>query len=137
MQTKVLIIAIVQNQNGEILLRKKPDGSPPYKETWYIFGAELRPGQQIEETLVDHIKNQTGATVRLKDQIGWDAEVKYDLDGIEKQFIYLDTICEYVSGDLVIADGVEKLEWVAKERLGEYDNVPPSVKLFQKLGWLS
>lgn len=39
MQTKVLIVGVVKN-NGAILMRKKPDGSPPYKEAWYIFGAE-------------------------------------------------------------------------------------------------
>lgn len=26
-------------KDDAILMRKKPDGSPPYKETWYIFGA--------------------------------------------------------------------------------------------------
>lgn len=136
MQTKVLIIAIIENQNGEVLLRKKPDGSMPYKETWYMFGAELQPGIAVEELLIDHIRNQVGITVQLKDQIGWDTEVKQDIDGIEKQFVYLDTICEYSSGELTLTNGIEKLEWVAKDRLAEYDNVPPSVKLFEKLGWL-
>lgn len=136
MQAKVLIIAIVENQNGEILLRKKPDGSAPYKETWYIFGADLQPGIALEDSLVAHIRRQTGVTVRLKSEISWDTEVKHDLDGIEKQFLYLDTICEYVSGELTLSDGIEKLEWVSKEKLGEYDNVPPSVKLFRKLGYI-
>lgn len=137
MQTKVLIIAIIENQNGEVLLRKKPDGSPPYKETWYMFGAELLPGQDIEQTLVAHIEKQTGVVVSVKDQIGWDTEVKHDLDDIEKQFVYLDIICEYVSGELQLSEGIEKLEWVPRDRLTEYDNVPPSVKLFKKLGYIS
>ena len=136
MQTKVLIIAIIENETGDILLRKKPDGSPPYDETWYIFGAELQPGQDIEQTLQVHIRRQAGIDVRIKNQIGWDTEVKHDLDGVEKQFVYLDTICEYTGGELVLTDGIEKLEWVAKDQLGEYDNVPPSVKLFKKLGWV-
>jgi ADP-ribose pyrophosphatase YjhB (NUDIX family) len=136
MQTKVLIIAIIENQNGEILLRKKTDGSPPYKETWYMFGTELIPGQDIEHALVSHIQKQTGVTVRIKDQIGWDTEVKHDLDGIEKQFVYLDVICEYIDGDLQLSEGIEKLEWVAKDNLAKYDNVPPSVKLFKKLGYI-
>lgn len=37
MPTKVLIVAIVENENGGILMRKKPDGSPPYAETWYRY----------------------------------------------------------------------------------------------------
>lgn len=136
MQTKVLIVAIVQNKHGEILLRKKPNGSPPYTETWYIFGAELHPGVLLEDSLVAHIQRQAGVTVRMTSQVSWDTEVKHDLDGVEKQFVYLDAICEHVGGELTLSDGVEKLEWVPKDKLCEYDNVPPSVTLFQKLGWM-
>lgn len=136
MQTKVLIVAIVENENGDVLMRKKPDGSLPYVETWYIFGAELRPDEDIAETLRVHIKNQTGIETELVDRLGWDDEVKADLDGVTKQFIYLDVISRYVSGELVLTDGIEKLEWVPKSRLAEYDLVPPSRKLFTKLGWI-
>ena len=136
MQTRVLIIAVIENKNGEILLRKKPDGSPPYKETWYVFGADLVPGSDIEQTLNKHVQEQTGITIRITNQVGWDTEVKHDLDSIEKQFVYLDVVCEYVTGELQLSDGIEKLEWVPKARLAEYDNVPPSVKLFKKLGYM-
>ncbi len=37
MKTKILNIAVIEN-NGKVLMRKKPDGSLPYKETWYLFG---------------------------------------------------------------------------------------------------
>lgn len=136
METKVLIVAIIRNDKGEILLRKKPDGSPPYKETWYIFGAELVAGQPIEATLQAHIRQQTGLEISVEQRIGWNTEVKADLDGVTKQFVYLDVICHDLGGTLTPAPGIERLEWVATERLHEYDNVPPSVILFKKLGWL-
>ena len=136
MQTKILIVAVVENEQGEVLLRKKPAGSPPYEETWYIFGAEFVAGEPVEKILVEHIQKQAGITVSLRQQIGWDVEVKHDLDGIEKQFVYLDVICHYKSGELSWSDGVERIEWVAKSRLHEYDNVPPSLKLFKTLGYM-
>lgn len=37
MVIKVLNIGVIQKEDT-ILMRKKPDGSLPYKETWYIFG---------------------------------------------------------------------------------------------------
>lgn len=135
MQIKILIVAIIKNENS-ILLRKKPDGSPPYKETWYIFGADLIPGQDIELTLQNHIRQQTGVEVRLNHQLSWDSEIKKDIDGVTKQFIYLDTICNYTSGDLRASPGIEKLEWVSISDLANYDNVPPSVKLFKKIGYI-
>jgi len=136
MQTKVLLVAVVENENGDVLLRKKPDGSPPYKETWYIFGAELTAGEPLEALVTNHIRKQAGITVKIRERKMWDTEVKNDLDGIRKQFVYLDLICDYVEGELTLSEGVEKLEWVPKVKLGEYDNVPPSIELFKKLGYL-
>ncbi|MDB5177860.1 MAG: hypothetical protein JWO61_243 [Candidatus Saccharibacteria bacterium] len=137
MEMKILIVAIVENENGDVLLRKKPEGSPPYDETWYIFGAEFVANQSVEELLVQHIQKQAGITVKLRKQVGWDTEVKHDLDDIEKQFIYLDAVCEYVSGDLIWGEGIETIEWVPRDKLVEYDNVPPSVKLFKALGYIN
>jgi len=137
MQTKVLIIAVIQNDKGEVLLRKKPDGSPPYAETWYLFGTELVPGDPLDQTLRTHIQKQAGIDVAIAREFSWDTEVKADLDGVTKQFVYLDVLCRYVSGELRLSEGIEKLEWVPTDRLAEYDNVPPSKVLFQKLGWLA
>jgi hypothetical protein len=137
MQVKVLIVAIVENKKGEILMRKKPDGSLPYKETWYIFGAELVPGQPPDETLRTHILKQTGIATEMVAELDWDMEVKADLDGVTKQFVYLDVRCRYVSGELQLTPGIEKLEWIPKEKLAEHDIVPPSKILFRKLGYMA
>lgn len=137
MQTKILIVAVVQNENGDVLMRKKPDGSPPYTETWYIFGAELVPGQPIDETLRAHIAKQSGIETRVTKELGWDTEIKQDVDGELKQFVYLDVQCAYIGGEIRPAVGIEKIEWVPKHLLNDYDIVPPSRVLFQKLDYLS
>lgn len=136
MTTKILIVAIVVNQEGDVLMRKKPAGSPPYAETWYIFGAELVPGSPISDTLEAHIRKQSGIVVKLSKELGWDTEVKQDIDGETKQFVYLDIACQYVSGELTITEGIERLEWVPTTKLSGYDIVPPSRILFKKLGYL-
>lgn len=133
MQTKVLIVGVVK-KDGAILMRKKPEGSPPYKETWYIFGAEAAPDVNPDQAIIDEVRSKSGVLVTVKNKISWDTEVKNDLDGIEKFFIYLDVECEYESGDIVVAEGVEKIEWVKFEDLSSYDIVPPSRILFEKLG---
>lgn len=132
MQTKVLIIAHVRSGES-FLFRKKPDGSPPYVETWYSFGVEPVAGEDIDETLIAHVRQQTGVTVRVTDRLWWDSEVKADLDGKTKQFIYLSTICDYVSGELAPAEGIERLEWIPQGKLHDYAIVPPSVKFLQRL----
>lgn len=136
MQTKVLIVAVVK-KDGAILMRKKPAGSPPYNETWYIFGAEATYDVQPDQAVIAEVLAKSGITVSVTNKVSWDTEVKHDLDGVEKFFIYLDVECEYVSGDIQPAEGIEKIEWVKPEDLSEYDIVPPSRILFKKLGYLN
>jgi ADP-ribose pyrophosphatase YjhB (NUDIX family) len=135
METKVLIVAVVE-KGDKILMRKKPDGSPPYDETWYIFGAIATPDIPVDEAIIREIKAKSGVDAVVRSKVSWDTEIKQDLDGVKKFFVYLDVICDYTSGDLAAGDGVEKLEWVTKVNLGTYDIVPPSRALFQKLGFI-
>ena len=135
MKTKVLIIGVVK-KGDSVLMRKKTDGSLPYKETWYLFGGELTPENTPEQAIINELKDKAGVDIKLAEKLSWDTEVKNDIDGVEKQFIYLDMICEYIGGELVPAEGIEKLEWVNFGELGNYDIVPPSRILFEKLGYL-
>ena len=109
METKVVIIGVVK-KDDTVLMRKKPDGSPPYKETWYLFGAEITPNTDPDQAIVSEVLIKTGITIKLKNKISWDTETKHDLDGIEKFFVYLDVECQYVSGELQLSPGIEKLE---------------------------
>ncbi len=135
MQTKVLIVGIVR-QGNTVLMRKKPDGSPPYAETWYIFGAELLPGLDPDTAIKAQVRLQAGIEISVAEKFSWNTEVKNDLDGIEKQFVYLDVLCDYVTGDIVASEGIERLEFISTSQLHDYDVVPPSVDVFKKLGWM-
>jgi hypothetical protein len=115
-------------------MRKKPDGSPPYKETWYLFGATADPDVTSDEAVKAEVKSKSGVDITIKNKISWDTEIKNDLDGIRKFFVYLDVLCEYKDGELVAGEGIEKLKWISKEDLLNYDIVPPSRVLFEKLG---
>jgi len=135
MQTKVLVVGIVK-KDGAILMRKKPDGTPPYKETWYLFGGEATSEVSPDKAIIDEVFAKAKINVDVKNKISWDTEIKHDLDDIEKFFVYLDVECEYVGGDIQIGDGIEKIEWVKPEDLSSYDIVPPSRILFEKLGYI-
>ena len=134
--TKELIIAIVEKDEA-VLMRKKPAGSMPYKETWYLFGCERIPSQDDISTLKNYLREEIGIDVEVENKIdSFGGEVKQDHDGVEKNFIYLNFRCKYLSGEVKIPKGAERVEWIAKDKLAEYDIVPPSVKLFKILGWL-
>jgi ADP-ribose pyrophosphatase len=137
MKTKVLNIAIIEN-NGKILMRRKPEGSLPYKEVWYTFGGIVEDGINPEDAAKEMVKLQTGINIELKENLTWNTEIKRDLDGEFKQFIYLDSLFNYVDGELKIGENqnIEKLEWVKIEDLNNYDIIPPAIISLRKAGYL-
>lgn len=135
MKIKILVIGVVR-KDKQVLLRKKPASSPPYKETWYLFGGELEASNTPEQAIAEIVRIQSGVEIKLAGTVRWDTEIKKDVDGVEKYFVYLDAICEYVSGDLKPGPGIERVEWVDIGQLKNYDHIPPSRVLFQKLGYL-
>mgnify|MGYP001582720250 CR=1 FL=1 len=94
LESKTLLIAVVENGDN-ILMRKKPGGSLPYKETWYLFGCERKSNQDDEKTLIEYLKEVIGVDVYSPVNVGEDSEVKQDHDGIVKNFTYRDFSCHY------------------------------------------
>jgi len=135
MQTVILIIGLVK-KGDSILLRKKPAGSKPYMETWYSPGTEFAPGKDPAQAFIEYLKNYVGITVRMTKQLPEDTEVKADRVGVVKQYNYLNFEFEYVSGELELPEDLEKIEFVPVDKLQRLDIVPPSVKMFKRLGYL-
>ncbi len=136
MPIKILVIALIKN-HGSILFRKKPDNSPPYKETWYMFGAEISGDNPDWKTvLLSAVKAQTGIDIAVTNILSWDTEIKPDESGRQTFYVYLDCECEFVSGNPTPGPKIEKLEWIPIMELKNYDIVPPSVKLLKKQGYL-
>ncbi len=133
--TKILIIGNIKKDDS-VLMRKKFVGSKPYEETWYSFGAEFIPGEEPLKTFKDFIKAFVGINISPTKQLSWDTETKEDHDGVLKQFVYLNAEFEYVSGELIVPENLEKVEWIPIQNLSQLDIVPPSIVLFKKLGYL-
>ena len=135
MDVKVLAIAIIRN--GDLVLMRKKQSNSPYRETWYLFGADVTRNKDIDSELKRHIKSQTGIDIEIESKFSWDSEVKEDTDRQVKQFFYLDTLCKYVGGELTTGSDIEKLKWVKISDLATYDIVPPSRIVFKKLKYIA
>ncbi len=118
-------------------MRKKPQGSLPYKETWYLFGAEFTEQDiNLKEFAEKAILQQLGIKIKADQDIGISEEEKPDINGVQTKYKYFNFLCSYVSGQPQKPEGVEKIEWVKIENLKDMDIVPPSRKLFKQLGYL-
>jgi len=136
LQTKELIIAVVDNDDA-ILMRKKPLGSLPYTETWYLFGCERIQSQDDIKTMKEYLKSVVGIDVDIETgSISSERETKQDHDGVTKIFAYTNLLCHYLGGAPRVPSGALKIEWIPKDKLAEYDLVPPSVKLLKTMGYM-
>ncbi|OGC47050.1 MAG: hypothetical protein A3A94_01200 [Candidatus Portnoybacteria bacterium RIFCSPLOWO2_01_FULL_43_11] len=136
MNTTILIIGVVKKDN-QVLLRKKLPGAGPYKELWYLFGGKIELEKEAPEEIIQKtIKEQAGIDVKMTQRFGWDTEIKPNEQGVETFYLYLDTLCEYISGELKPGPGIFYLEWADIEKLREYKLNPPSKKLFRRIGYL-
>jgi ADP-ribose pyrophosphatase YjhB (NUDIX family) len=134
MKTVLMAIAVIK-QDDKILIRKFDPAKNPYTEPWGLFGGRLDGGGTIVEMLNRELKERWNMTVVITQQLTWDEEQKTDHDGEKKRFIYLDALCELESGEPTPINPNEELRWVEINKLGEYEQVPPGVKLFRKLGY--
>jgi len=132
---KILVIGVIVKGN-KILMRKKPDGSPPYKQTWYLFGGELNSDITPQEAIKKQVKKQANIDINFIKSLDWDIEEKKDIDEIKKYFVYLNCLCNYCSGELLPSSDIEKLEWIKTGDLIKYDIVPPAKGLLKRLGYL-
>lgn len=129
-----MAIAVIQH-NDQILIRKFDPARNPYKEPWGSFGGRLEGDGTIQDQLNRELQERWSMTVTIKQQLSWDEDQKTDHDGILKRFIYLDTLCELATGEPKPLNPNEELKWVSIDRLADYQQVPPGVTLFKKLGY--
>lgn len=134
MKTVLMAIAVIR-KDDQILIRKFDPNRNPYKEPWGLFGGRLEGDGTVVEMLNRELQDRWNMTVRITEQLTWDEDQKIDHDGEEKRFIYLDALCELASGDPRPINPNEELKWVAIADLASYQQVPPGVRLFKKLGY--
>ncbi|GAB4143559.1 MAG: hypothetical protein OHK0017_01080 [Patescibacteria group bacterium] len=134
--SKIMLIGNIL-KGGSLLLRKKFAGSPPYNETWYSFGVEFNPDQEPVTQFQKYIETFIGLNCRLNQVLPWSNEVKEDHDGVEKHFIYLQMLFEYLDGEPILPEGHEKIEFISLNNLSEIDLVPPTRENLIRIGLIN
>ena len=109
------------DKNGKYLItrRSKKNDYMPLK--WDIPGGLVEPGEQIDESLIREVTEET----KLKIEIDRVIYIYTNLDQIPRkqtfQSIYL---CNYISGNIQLnPDEHDKFEWVEKDDLKNFDSI--------------
>ena len=112
-------IGVVVWRGDEVLLVRR--GRAPRKGDWSIPGGLQELGETVAETALREVREETGLTVRLTDQLGVVDSVRRDDSGrVEYHYTLIEFAAEWVSGELVPNDDVDRALWVPLDDLDRY-----------------
>ena len=146
-----IVSAIIISKDGKIFQgMKDPNSGGVYLDCWHIPGGGVDAGETNEQALVREIKEETGIDItqykiELVDDLGggehetfWEPMQEVVLCKM-KFNVYKVEITDKLAGEIEISldDDLVKSEWFDVSDLKNAKLTPPSIKLFQRLGYIS
>ena len=112
-------IGVVVWRGDEVLLVRR--GRAPRKGDWSIPGGLQELGETVSETALREVREETGVTARLIEQLGVVDSVRRDDSGrVEYHYTLIEFAAEWVSGEPVPNDDVDRAQWVPFDDLDRY-----------------
>lgn len=112
-------VGVVVWRGDAVLLVRR--GRAPRKGDWSIPGGLQELGETVGETALREVREETGLTVRLTDQLGVVDSVRRDDAGrVEYHYTLIEFAAEWVSGEPVASDDVDRALWVSQDELDNY-----------------
>lgn len=112
-------IGVVVWRGDEVLLVRR--GRAPRKGDWSIPGGLQELGETVAETALREVKEETGLTVHLTDQLGVVDSVRHDDAGrVEYHYTLIEFAAEWVAGEPQPNDDVDRALFVKLSELDGY-----------------
>ncbi len=112
-------VGVVVWRGDAVLLVRR--GRAPRKGDWSIPGGLQELGETVGETALREVREETGLTVHLTDQLGVVDSVRRDDAGrVEYHYTLIEFAAEWVSGEPVASDDVDRALWVSQDELDNY-----------------
>lgn len=103
---KLVVRAVIKNQDGKILILKRSRDSRSNPCCWELPGGKVEPGEDFEDALIREIKEETDLNIFLKKTAGI---AQQDLPYSRSVHVIMDV--EVISGNLKISDEHEEYKW--------------------------
>jgi len=113
-------VGVVIICNGRILLEKRK--SEPGKGKWSIPGGLVELGEEVEQTVIREVKEETGLEVEKPEHIDVVSNLEMDEKGrIKYHFVIIDYFVKLKGGKLKASSDAAELRWVEFSEVEKYD----------------
>lgn len=128
-QPVVGVGAIVLNQ-GRMLLEKRKN--EPGKGKWSIPGGVVELGEDLLQSVIREVKEETGLDVAVSGLIDVVDSISFDeKDAVKYHFVIIDYLVDVKKGEPEPASDADELRWVPFDEIENYD-LTDSFRLFLK-----
>ena len=113
-------VGVVIVCNGRILLEKRKN--EPGKGKWSIPGGLVELGEEVEQTVIREVKEETGLEVEKPEHIDVVSNLEMDEKGrIKYHFVIIDYFVKLKGGKLKASSDAAELRWVEFDEVEKYD----------------
>jgi len=117
--------------DGKILLEKRKN--EPGKGKWSIRGGLVELGENVEQTVIREVKEETGLEVEKPEHIDIVDNVIRDKNGeIKYHFVIIDYFVKLKGGTMKAMSDAEELRWVTFDEVEKYDLTKTFREFFQR-----
>ena len=117
--------------DGKILLEKRKN--EPGKGKWSIPGGLVELGENVEQTVIREVKEETGLEVEKPEHIDIVDNVIRDKNGeIKYHFVIIDYFVKLKGGTMKAMSDAEELRWVTFDEVEKYDLTITFREFFQR-----
>ena len=113
-------VGVVIICNGRILLEKRKN--EPGKGKWSIPGGLVELGEEVEQTVIREVREETGLEVEKPEHIDVVSNLEMDEKGrIKYHFVIIDYFVKLKGGKLKASSDAAELRWVEFDEVEKYD----------------
>lgn len=106
--------------DGRMLLEKRKND--PGKGRWSVPGGVVELGENVAQTVIREVKEETGLDVAEPEHIDVVDQITRDENGrIKYHFVIIDYLVNLKGGTLNAASDADELEWVSLDDVEKYD----------------
>ena len=127
----IIGVGAVIIKDGKILLEKRKN--EPGKGKWSIPGGLVELGENVEQTVMREVEEETGLEVEKPEHIDVVDNIIRDESGrVKYHFVIIDYFMRLKGGTLKAASDAEELKWVSLSDVEKYDLTKTFRAFFQR-----